>query len=86
MGCPLVASNLTAIPELVESGGLLLDPHDDEAWTNAILRILEDPAFAQALSRSGIERSKAFSAARSAEKVLRIYEEVWRDRRGDSPA
>lgn len=81
-GCPLVASNLTAIPELVGSGGVLLDPHDEGAWADALLRILGDPALAGTLSRRGIERSKAFSAARSAEQVLRIYEEVWRERRG----
>jgi hypothetical protein len=34
-------------------------------------------------SRRGIERSKAFSAVRSAERILGIYEEVSRNRGGE---
>lgn len=82
-GCPLVASNLTAIPEVVGQGGLLLDPRDEVGWAEAILRILRDPEAAKVLSRRGIERSKAFSAVRSAERILRIYEEVSQRRGGE---
>jgi glycosyltransferase involved in cell wall biosynthesis len=81
-GCPLVASSLSAIPEVVGNGGLLIDPHEEDAWTDAILRVLKDPRVAQDLSRRGIERSKAFSAARSARRILTIYEEVSRERGG----
>jgi glycosyltransferase involved in cell wall biosynthesis len=81
-GCPLIASNLTAIPEVVDGGGLLLDPRDEEAWADAILRVFQDPAFAHDLSRRGIERSHAFSAERSAEQTLRIYADVWQERTG----
>lgn len=75
-GCPLVASNLSAIPEVVGSGGLLLDPKDERAWADAILRILRDPDVRRDLSRRGVERARDFSAARSAKQVLRVYEEV----------
>jgi len=81
-GCPLVASNLSAIPEVVGSGGILLDPLDEGAWSQAILRILKDPSVAHELSRRGVERSHAFSAEASAGQILRIYEEVWADRGG----
>ncbi len=79
-GCPLIASAMSAIPETVGSGGLLLDPRDEEAWADAILRVLTDPAFARDLSRRGIERSRAFSAERSASRLIQIYEEMWTDR------
>jgi glycosyltransferase involved in cell wall biosynthesis len=79
-GCPLVASTMSAIPETVGSGGLLVDPRDEEAWAEAILRVLGDPAEARDLSRRGIERARAFSAERSASQLIRLYEEVWADR------
>lgn len=79
-GCPLVASSLSAVPEVVGSGGLLLDPRGEPAWADAIVRIMQDPAVARDLSRRGVERSAAFSAVRSAERVLRVYEEVWSER------
>jgi len=81
-GCPLVASNLSAIPEVVGGGGLLIDPRDESGWAEAILRVLRDNAFASDLSRRGIERAQAFSAARSAERTIRVYEEAWGGRRG----
>ena len=79
-GCPLIASTMSAIPETVGAGGLLLDPHDEGAWADAILRVLTDSAFARELSRRGVERSKAFSAERSASRLIQIYEEMWTDR------
>ena len=78
-GCPLIASNLTVIPEIVGDGGLLLDPADEEAWADAILRIIQEEGFARELSRRGIERSHAFSAVKSADQTLRIYREVWQE-------
>lgn len=81
-GCPLIASNLTAIPEVVANGGILLDPRDEPAWAEAILRVFQEPAFARDLSARGIERSHFFSARKSAEQTLRIYGEVWEERGG----
>ncbi len=81
-GCPLVASDLTAVPEIVGTGGILLSPRDEDAWADAILRIFEDPAYARDWSARGIERSRDFSAKKSAEQTLRIYNELWADRGG----
>lgn len=81
-GCPLIASSRSAIPEVVGDGGLLIDPEDESAWADAILRVRGDPVFAADLSRRGLRRSQAFSAKRSAEQVLRIYEDVWAERGG----
>ena len=41
---PVVASNVGGIPEMVEDGvtGLLVEPHDAEALTTAIVRLLTD--------------------------------------------
>ena len=41
---PVVASNVGGIPEMVEDGvtGLLVPPHDAEALTAAIVRLLTD--------------------------------------------
>jgi len=81
-GCPLVASTESAIPETVGKGGLLIDPTDDEAWARAILQILGDSNVARGLSERGIERSRDFSPRASAAKLLRIYEELWTERKG----
>ncbi|HYM40180.1 MAG TPA: glycosyltransferase family 1 protein [Thermoplasmata archaeon] len=78
-GCPLVASNLTAIPEIVGNGGLLISPNAEDEWADSILRILQEPAFARELAARGVQRSRDFSPQKSAEQTLRIYREVWQD-------
>ncbi|HYT00872.1 MAG TPA: glycosyltransferase family 1 protein [Thermoplasmata archaeon] len=75
-GCPLVASSRSVLPEIVGSGGELVDPTDEDGWAETILRVLDDPHQASRLSRGGQERAKFFSASRSADQVVRVYEEV----------
>lgn len=78
-GCPLIASNLTAIPEIVGTGGLLINPSEEAEWADAILRILQEPASARELSARGLARSRDFSPRKSADQTLRVYDEVWED-------
>ncbi len=52
---PVVASDVGGIPEMVEDGvtGLLVPPHDAEALTAAIVRLLTDHPYADILGRAG---------------------------------
>jgi len=52
MGVPVVATRITAIPELIEDGesGLLVPPNDAGALADAIDRLIADPAFAARLA------------------------------------
>jgi colanic acid/amylovoran biosynthesis glycosyltransferase len=54
LGVPVVATDLTGIPEVVEDGrtGLLVPQHRPEALAAAIRRVLENPARAEALVRA----------------------------------
>lgn len=56
-GLPVIASNLSGIPELVkhQQTGLLVAPADSEALADAILKIGEAPDFASKLSEQGRE-------------------------------
>jgi glycosyltransferase involved in cell wall biosynthesis len=74
-GLPVVASNVSSLPELVRDGasGLLVPPNDVGALAAAIAGALERPELgAAALSRA---RSK-FSVARMAERTLTLYERL----------
>jgi phosphatidylinositol alpha-1,6-mannosyltransferase len=50
-GCPLVAADLDGLPDAIErdEGGLLVPAQDAAAWTNAIVRLLEDEPRARQL-------------------------------------
>lgn len=61
LGVPVVSTDVTGIPELVEDGrtGLLVAQHDPQALAGAIRLLLEDRAAAGALARAGRERVEA---------------------------
>lgn len=53
-GCPIVASRVAGIPEVVhdDQNGLLVPPKDERALADAICRLLGDPELRQRLSRA----------------------------------
>jgi glycosyltransferase involved in cell wall biosynthesis len=57
-GLPVVASRLSAIPELVVDGetGLLVPPDDPDALAGVLLRLIGDPALRRALGDAGERR------------------------------
>lgn len=59
-GCPSVSTRLSGVPEIIEDGisGLVVEPGDDAALTEAIRTILTDPERAAALSVGGRRRAE----------------------------
>lgn len=75
-GTPVVASNMSAVPECVGDAGILVDPLDHDALGAAIERVLDDRALAESLSESGQLRAAAFSWSESARRTWDVYEEL----------
>ena len=73
-GVPVVASNLTSIPELADGCALLVDPKDAEANADALHRAICLDGMRQELITRGKERAKAFSWAQTAKGTL----DAWR--------
>jgi glycosyltransferase involved in cell wall biosynthesis len=72
-GCPVVTSNVTALPEAVEDAGILLDPDDIDGWTDALRHVLRDPAVSADLRARGYRRAAAFSAESTAAALRLAY-------------
>lgn len=73
---PIIVSNAGALPELIENevSGLVVEPHDEEQWADAILRIIENPKLAEKLARNGKERaSKEFSKVKFTMNYEKLY-------------
>jgi glycosyltransferase involved in cell wall biosynthesis len=81
MGCtrPVIASRVSALPEIVQDGetGLLVPPDDPPALAEAITKLLDDPDRAAALGRAGYERlQQHFSVEAMAQATLDVYTAV----------
>jgi glycosyltransferase involved in cell wall biosynthesis len=70
-GCPVAASNATAIPEAVGDAAALFDPEDPEDLAAVVLALLESPA---RFAAAGLERASRFTW----EATARRHEEVYR--------
>ncbi|MFL5963573.1 MAG: glycosyltransferase family 4 protein [Gaiellaceae bacterium] len=80
-GLPVVATRVSAIPEIVVDGetGLLTAPRDATAVADSLARLLDDVELRRRLGLAGLERAhKDFSVQHMAEQTLDVYEEALR--------
>lgn len=78
LGVPVVSTDVTGIPELVQHGrtGLLVPQRDPEALAGAIRRLLEDRSTAEALAGAGRERvEREFDLGRNAGRLRELFEQ-----------
>lgn len=73
-GTPVLASNVTSLPEVVDDAGLLVDPYSVDSISWGIGCIVEDTALREVLIKKGVERAKGFSWDRVAELTLNIIQ------------
>jgi glycosyltransferase involved in cell wall biosynthesis len=75
-GAPVIASNLTSIPEVVGDGGILINPYDISEISLAMGNVLSNEKLKSELSYKGLKRAKEFSWQNTALKTLKVYESV----------
>jgi len=78
-GCPVIAADTTALPEVVDKSGILLDPDDEKAWTDAMLELLADNTKRMWRAEAGIARTAEFRWSSSAEQLHGVYRRVARE-------
>jgi glycosyltransferase involved in cell wall biosynthesis len=77
-GTPVVASNTSALPEVVGTAGILLPPTGVQQWTDALRNVLADPDLAQRMSQAGLQQASRFDWERTASQTVTILEAVAR--------
>jgi len=76
LGCPVITSNCSSLPELAEGAALLVDPKNHAAIADAILTMAESGNERKRLIELGKARSKTFSVERQARDTLEVYAAV----------
>lgn len=66
---PVIASNVTSLPEVVGDSGLLVDPFDVTDISKALIKLDSNNEIHTELSKKGLERSKKFSWDKSADII-----------------
>ncbi len=72
-GAPVIVSNVSSLPEVVGSAGLLVDPYSVDQIEQAIRTITSDKNLQQKYSKAGLLQAKKFSWEKTAREVLKIF-------------
>jgi glycosyltransferase involved in cell wall biosynthesis len=72
-GAPVVASFASSLGEVVGDAGILIDPYRPLELAEALVSILESPAFAARLSEHGRDRAGRFTWKSCAEKTAGVF-------------
>lgn len=81
VGCPVLTSNCSSMPEVAGDAALYVDPFDIDSISNGLLKIANDSELRSRLSRSGKERVAEFTWEKTAEKMIQIYRRAYEMRR-----
>ncbi|OQA91403.1 MAG: D-inositol 3-phosphate glycosyltransferase [Elusimicrobia bacterium ADurb.Bin231] len=76
-GCPVAASNVSSIPEVVGDAGLLFNPYDTGEILSAVEKLLKDAGLRTRLISNGLDRSSGFTWMRTAKKTIEIYRKAY---------
>jgi len=75
-GIPVITSNTSSLPEIVDSAGIMVDPTDVSSLCDSMYDLLQDMELWHRMKNKGLERSKLFSWEKAAEETLAVYDEV----------
>ena len=75
-GRPVVSSNSSSLPEVVGEAGLLFEPTDTAAMTQALRRVLADEELRAELKQRSLQQAQKFSWARAAEEHVAVYQSL----------
>jgi glycosyltransferase involved in cell wall biosynthesis len=81
MAChtPVVASSTTALAEVVDNGGILVDPMNPRAIGRALDSLTSSPAVRRQYVEAGKKRCRVFSWEKTADRTIELYRNLWGD-------
>lgn len=75
-GCPVVASPLGSLSEILEKGGILIDPKNKEGYAETINRLAGDREFRKVEIKHGHSNAERFDAKRTVSEYHSIYKKL----------
>ncbi len=78
-GTPVITSNTSSMPEIGGPYAILINPEEPDEIAEMMLKLEIDDDFYRQQERIGIERAKLFSWKQTAERLLELYEDVYKE-------
>jgi len=75
-GLPVVSSNSSSLPEILEDTVEYFDPHSIDEMTKVIAKVTKDKNLQNRLKEKGLEHVKKFSWEKCARETLEVYNEA----------
>ena len=75
-GLPVVASNVTSLPEVVADAAMLMEPLDTAGIAHSVEQIFTQPMLRDDLIQKGFKRAAQFNWHNTAEQIAQIYESL----------
>jgi len=75
-GVPVVTSNISSLPEIVEAAAMTVDPNNINAIAEAMAEVLKNPDLYNALAARGVERAQEFDWKKTAAQYLELFREI----------
>lgn len=88
LGCPVISTRVSGIPELVqhEETGLLVEPRDAEGLAESLVRVHRDQELAEYLAQRGRKMvEEQFNIEKSAEQLESFFRELSASHPGGNP-
>jgi len=76
LGCPVLTSNISSMPEVAGNGALLVNPYKEEEIQKGINSLMQDTELRNDLIQKGYENCKRFSPEVIAAQYDQLYQEV----------
>ena len=73
-GTPVISSDLTSIPEIVENSTILINPSDVSEISNSIIEITNNSDFRNELIKKGLLQANKFNWHKTARETIKAYE------------
>ncbi|WP_448265148.1 FkbM family methyltransferase [Nostoc sp. DSM 114159] len=72
-GTPVITSNTSSLPEVVEDAGIMLDPHDTIGLCDAIFKLYCEPEYRENLANKSVEQAKKFTWDKYVKETIKVY-------------
>ena len=83
-GTPVITSNTSSMPEIGGPYAILVNPEEPKEIADMMLKLENDDSFYRKQEDVGLQRAKLFSWRQTAEHLLGLYEDVYKEIRRSS--